>query len=590
MMGLARAAAAGEETETERHSANSWARVGEAGGVAVHALALDPASPGQIYAGTYFEGLFLTADGGAHWSNPLDACTEAITVDPQNSSVVYAGTWHSGAYKSTDSGETWTSINTGLAANDVYALLVDPQTPGTVYAGTEMGIFKSTSGGADWQGASSGFSGRNVYALAFADGALLAGTDLGVFRSANGAASWTPANNGLAANQVFGLTAAPGAAYATTDRGVFRSEDGGKTWASCGHGLPEGAARAVAAGQSDPAVVVAGTNQGVYASATGCASWTALNEGLSGWALQIGALALDESTSPWTIFAGTGSGVWARALPWLPAEIHSVYLPTVLRTYEPGSEPTPTRTPTRTPTATGTATPTATRTGTPTATRTPTATATPTRTPTATRTPTGTPTPTPTTSPGIFGKMTYDGAGAAGIALTLRHWNGSSWSTAATSDTDDQGNYRFTGAPSLGSGQLYYVRYGFNTSDDRYLFAWYGPDIPSYSAGQGAAGGDFDIANVDMLSPAPGATVSLPATFTWEPRGIASDTYGWGLFDPTSDDAWWTDDIGAVSSFQLTALPDGAVYGHVYGWHVYVFDGPDSYGSSFYYQTVTFVP
>jgi photosystem II stability/assembly factor-like uncharacterized protein len=558
--------------------------VGETEGVSVQSLGIDPSPQTAIYAGTYFEGLFTTSDAGANWSSPLAASTGAIAIDPDNPSTVYAGTWYGGTYKSTDSGETWTSINTGLAANDVYALLVDPTTPGTVYAGTEMGIFKSTTGGANWQGASSGFSGRNVYALASAGGTLLAGTDLGAFRSGNGAASWAPANTGLHANQVFALAAAPGAAYAATDRGMFRSEDGGETWASCGHGLPEGAVRSVAAGQSDPAVVVAGTSQGVYASATGGASWTALNEGLTGWALHISALALDETTSPWTMYAGTGSGVWARALPSLPARIGLVHLPLILRHHEP--QPGPTPSPSATPTATATATPT----GSPTATETstPTRTPTPTATPTRTSTPTATPTGTPSAPSGIHGTVTYNEAGAAGIELLLRHFDGAAWSTAATTYTDAQGGYRFTGAPSLGLDQTYYVGYGPNTTDDRYLYTWYGPDITAYTMGQSVSGGDFDIANVDMLSPAPRATVTLPATFTWQPRGIASDTYGWGLFDPSGDDTWWTDDIGAVSSFQLTGLPPGATYGHEYGWYVYVFNGPDSYGTSYYYRPVTF--
>jgi streptogramin lyase len=91
--------------------------------------------------------------------------------------------------------------------------------------------------------------------------------------------------------------------------------------------------------------------------------------------------------------------------------VHKLYLPLLLKSYTPGSQPTftptptatrtltatPTRTPTRTLTATTTPsnTPTATRTATPTPSSTPTATATSTATPTPTKTPTLTATPTP---------------------------------------------------------------------------------------------------------------------------------------------------------------------------------------------------
>ncbi len=83
---------------------------------------------------------------------------------------------------------------------------------------------------------------------------------------------------------------------------------------------------------------------------------------------------------------------------------YKVYLPTVLRNYDPSVQPTPTpitptATPTRTPTATSTHTPTNTPTRTPTPTPTNTSTPTRTPTPTPTNTPTGTPTNTPTSTP-----------------------------------------------------------------------------------------------------------------------------------------------------------------------------------------------
>ena len=42
---------------------------------------------------------------------------------------------------------TWSAINTGLPGQWVIALIIDPQTPTTVYAGTPSGVFKSTDGG-----------------------------------------------------------------------------------------------------------------------------------------------------------------------------------------------------------------------------------------------------------------------------------------------------------------------------------------------------------------------------------------------------------------------------------------------------------
>jgi hypothetical protein len=216
---------------------------------------------------------------------------------------------------------------------------------------------------------------------------------------------------------------------------------------------------------------------------------------------------------------------------------------------------------------------------------------TPTRTPTA-RPPTTTPTPTRTATPsvqsGIYGRLTYNGAAAGGLDLRLRFFDGWAYSTASTTQTDSQGRYRFAGAPSLAPGQSYYVRYGPNTSDQRYLSNWYGPSITSYTTGSDASGGDFDLANITLSAPAPGAIVSLPVTFVWQKRSVPGDTYRLVLFDPDNDDTWTTRDLGNVDRLTITSLPAGMVTGKRYGWYIEVWQGDASYGESYYYRSVTF--
>jgi hypothetical protein len=136
---------------------------------------------------------------------------------------------------------------------------------------------------------------------------------------------------------------------------------------------------------------------------------------------------------------------------------------------------------------------------------------------------------------------------------------------------------------------VYYVRYGPNTAQPDYLHNWHGPNISTYTAGDSVPGGDFDIANVSLLSPANGITVTLPVTFTWQMRGVASDTYRWVLFEPgTGTVLNVSDDLGSVGSYTLTSLPDGVDYDEAYGWYARVYNGPDSYGIPYYYRAVTF--
>lgn len=190
---------------------------------------------------------------------------------------------------------------------------------------------------------------------------------------------------------------------------------------------------------------------------------------------------------------------------------------------------------------------------------------------------------------GVYGRVTYNGTGARFIELNLRFYNGASWSTAATMTTDSNGNYQFANVPSLGVGQVYYVRYGPNNTESWYLFAWYGPHITSYTAGTSVHGGNFDIVNVNLQSPAHRTTLPLPVNFTWTKRSIGTDIYRWILFDPSNPDtSWITGDLGYVDSFTLRNLPSGAEYGKQYGWYVQVYNGPDSFGVSYYYSSITF--
>ena len=331
--------------------AGPWTQIGETGGATVHALALHPSTPGRILAGTYFEGLFLTTDGGGSWSNPLQAGVGAIAINRQVPSTVYAGCWDVGVYKSSDGGASWSPRNTGLAANDVLALAIDPSAPNTLYAGTEMGIFKSVDGAAHWQGASNGFSGHSVYAFAFSGGELLAGSDRGVFVSSNGGGSWTPSGSGLTANEVLTLVSDGATVYAGTDNGVYRSDDGGASWTAARGGLPVGKVYTLAIVPGSPQIVLAGTRQGVYASLDGGSSWGSLNEGLSDWALRVYALALDGAGTASHLYAGTGGGVWQRSAEVEPTPTPTItptprpgkiYLPLMLRVFPP---PTPTPTP-----------------------------------------------------------------------------------------------------------------------------------------------------------------------------------------------------------------------------------------------------
>jgi hypothetical protein len=149
----------------------------------------------------------------------------ALAVDPETPTTLYAGTDGGGVFKTTDGGASW---NAGLTNRMVLALALDPQTPTTLYAGTYGGVFKTTDGGASWSAA--GLANRIVLALALdpqTPTTLYAGTDGGgVFKTTDGGASWSAMNGGLTLLTVRALALdpqTPTTLYAGTDGGgIFR--------------------------------------------------------------------------------------------------------------------------------------------------------------------------------------------------------------------------------------------------------------------------------------------------------------------------------------------------------------------------------
>ncbi len=299
-----------------------WGSIGPAGGN-VFALAMDPHTPATIYAGTgggihRFNSsgggsVFKTTNGGASWQPagsglPADAVL-FLAIDPVTTSTAYAGTRNHGAFKTTDGGTSWTAA--GLTANRVWTLAIDPVTPSTLYAGTASGVFKSTDGAATWTTATSGIGAQQVFALAIdpvSPSTLYAGTrDNGVFRSSDGAASWTAATSGLTATRVFALAVdpkSPSTLYAGTNGdGVFKTTDGAATWA---HVVLTGTFLFLAIDSVTPSTVYGG-GVNVEKSVDGVATWQRVTTGIPVEA--INALAVDPVT-PSTLYVGTQSGVF----------------------------------------------------------------------------------------------------------------------------------------------------------------------------------------------------------------------------------------------------------------------------------------
>jgi photosystem II stability/assembly factor-like uncharacterized protein len=140
----------------------SWERVsGPEANLNIWSLAIDPANPETIFAGTSPSAVYRSQDGGQHWEKlPLDLAKEcaigtprvtATVVDPDDAHIVWAGVEIDGVHRSLDGGDTWERVTGGLADPDIHGMVIARGKPSTVLTSTPREIFVSTDVGESWQ-------------------------------------------------------------------------------------------------------------------------------------------------------------------------------------------------------------------------------------------------------------------------------------------------------------------------------------------------------------------------------------------------------------------------------------------------------
>jgi photosystem II stability/assembly factor-like uncharacterized protein len=137
--------------------------------------------------------------------------TRSLIIRPDDPNTMYAGTVGGGVWKTTDGGQNWTPLTDLLPSIGIGSLAMDPKTPDTLYAGT----------GEWYTGATRGNSIRGA----------------GIFKTTDGGATWTqlPATNNSLYYYVNKLVVSPNDSnriYAATWGGISLSTDGGATWNS----------------------------------------------------------------------------------------------------------------------------------------------------------------------------------------------------------------------------------------------------------------------------------------------------------------------------------------------------------------------
>ncbi|NOZ06124.1 MAG: peptidase M4 family protein, partial [Chloroflexi bacterium] len=122
-----------------------------------------------------------------------------------------------------------------------------------------------------------------------------------------------------------------------------------------------------------------------------------------------------------------------------------------------------------------------------------------------------------------------------------------------------------------------------------HVVAWYTDNIGTYTAGTDRRGGNFDIADIGLVSPGDSASLSFPITFDWNRRNAAfPDLYQLELFG-SGGSPFGAGSISdyTSSAYTLNALPSGFSTGVQYFWNVLAY-GPNGYGVSRYSLRITF--
>ena len=294
----------------------SWAVAGNALiGARVLALAIDPSDANKVYVSAN-NGIYRSSDGGSTWVkgfSGLNGTTPySIAIAP---GALYVGTSDS-VFKSVDGGATWAAANLGFPAgsgNFALSVVVDPQTPTTVYASPRGQAYKSVDSGAHWTAL--GVSANYLAVDALSPNTLYAGSNGNLSRSTNGGTGWTAVNTGLSYSNTSTAdvlavavdSRAGGGVYVGTEGGVFRSTNGGSNWAASNAGLTNLVVTALAIDPLIPTTMYAGTrNLGVFKSSDGGASWVNSSTGLLGSGNWVMSLAIDPVT-PTTLYAGSGT-------------------------------------------------------------------------------------------------------------------------------------------------------------------------------------------------------------------------------------------------------------------------------------------
>lgn len=227
----------------------------------------------------------MRKNNGGYWGLGR---TESVAFNPKNTLEFYTTSNGGGVWKTTDGGKTYIPVGDQLPMLHCGKVLVDHQTPTTVYVSTGddhntyesgLGVYKSTDGGATWKptgltGARNNTIGIRFMAMNPVDSKIIiAVTNKGVYRTTNGGDTWTVVRTGAH----FDVAYKPGDGNTVyvSNSDIYKSTDGGVNWTKVSSFNSNNLRMSTSA--SNPnfmGVALTGGNKAYHVSMDNCATFT----------------------------------------------------------------------------------------------------------------------------------------------------------------------------------------------------------------------------------------------------------------------------------------------------------------------------
>ena len=256
----------GEFQEVNAPDVPGWVSIGPGNiGGRIRSIIIHPTNPTTMWLGAVSGGVWKTTNGGATWSTNTDflanLAVTCMAIDPANPNILYAGTGEGfgnadyvrgrGIYKTQNGGTTWEVLPSTIPDDQhplffwVNRLAISPTDSQLLLASTQFSVARSVNGGVSWVEVLGGLGHLDV-----------------VFQPQSIGVTQVPETPGIKC-------------VAGTVNGAYHSNDSGQTWTAV-TGLPPSPGRVeLAYSRSNPEIVyaLAAANATLYRSTDGGSSF-----------------------------------------------------------------------------------------------------------------------------------------------------------------------------------------------------------------------------------------------------------------------------------------------------------------------------